>query len=126
MSRERKRKDPPPAGFQCWNTKLRPTPQGRAARAPIAQACAFGRFRGAGRSRLPAAPTVVTCLGSVESREAQVVAGLLGESVKRKGKPEGVQVELEGERQLRFRKAGGAARAPASASAGWASVTAAR
>lgn len=73
--------------------------------------------------------SVVTCRGRLESREAQVAAPLSGESEKRKGKPEGVEVEPGGKRQLQGgggKKGQGAARAPASRSAGWASASAAR
>lgn len=51
---------------------------------------------------------------------------LSGESEKRKGKSEGVEVEPGGKRRLQGEKGQGAARAPASRSAGWASASAAR
>lgn len=113
MSRAQRRQKPsslgPPEGL---DPKRRPGRPGTAASAPIAQAHSFRRFRGRAGVRSepwvpPPRPSVVTCRGRLESREAQVAAPLSGESEKRKGKPEGVEVEPGGKRRLREEKARG-------------------
>lgn len=116
-------RNPPPAGLQGWTQSADPGGREERRLRPLRKRTLSGASGGAGRSEeravgpAPRGPNVVTCRGRLESREAQVAALLSGEREKRKGKPEGVEVKPGGQ---------GAARAPASRSAGCASASAAR